>query len=542
MRHILTTRLSALAVLGLVLFSAACTDLTENPYTEITEANFDPTAEDLAALMAPVYTPLRGMWLGWHGGVDYMEEAADHFLTPPRPNGWYDGGIYIMTHEHRWGPSGQQNNMWNRNFNGITAVNRVIHQIETGVVPLEDPLYTNAMSELRGVRAYYYSLLLDNYGRVPIATDFGVTELPTQASRQEVFDFVVNELTEVIPHLSEQSGSQMHGRLNRWGAIGILARVYLNAEVYTGTPMYDQVLTLTQQIINSGHYQLDSDYRQPFARDNHSSGENIWSVPFEPPFANGNNFHMKTLKPSLRFVFGLAAQPWGGSAASPQFVNTYDEDDMRKQATFLMGPHFDDQGRGYEFVNHVPAINDADPDIPRIEFEHGYPIIKYEIYEGMLGSSEVDFPILRYAEVLMMRAEAYLRTGEAGAAATLVSQVRERAFRDTDPSKAVVTGADLLGGSVYNYGWYDVDGVVKTGRGGTPVVDGGADIEYGGFLDELGWEFAIEGHRRTHLVRFGVFTTKTWFNHVPNGDHRNVFAIPQFALDLNPNLSQNPGY
>lgn len=542
MKRIFSTKAVALAVLGLLLVSASCTDLTETPYTEITEANFNPTQEDLAALMAPAYTPLRGMWLGWHGGVDYLEESADHFVTPPRPNGWFDGGIYILTHEHRWGPSGQQSNMWNRNFGAITDVNRVIYQIETEVIPLEEPLYTNTISELRAVRAYYYSLLLDNYGRVPIATDFGDTSLPEQSTRQELYDFVVSELTDVMPNLSEASGSDMYGRMNQWAAQALLARVHLNAEVYTGTPAYDQVISLTQQVMDGGHFQLDATYREPFGRENFNSSENIWAVPFEPPFANGNNFHMKTLKPSLRFVFGLAAQPWGGSAATPQFVDTYDEDDARKDVTFLMGEHFDDQGRGYEFVNHIPAVNDADPNIPRIEFEHGFPIWKYEVYDGMLGSSEVDYPIIRYAEVLMMRAEALLRTGDPDAAAALVTQVRERAFADADPSKAVVTGAELMEGSTYNYGWYDVDGVVKDGPGGTPVTDGGADIEYGRFLDELGWEFAIEGHRRTHLVRFDVFTTKTWFNHTPNGDHRNVFAIPQNALDLNTNLTQNPGY
>jgi hypothetical protein len=153
----------------------------------------------------------------------------------------------------------------------------------------------------------------------------------------------------------------------------------------------------------------------------------------------------------------------------------------------------------------------------------------------------VDYPIIRYAEVLMMQAEALLRTGQSGAAAALVTQVRQRAFPG-DPAKATVTGAQLMQGSVYNYGWSDTDGVVKTAANGTPVVNGGADVKYGRFLDELGWEFAIEGHRRSDLIRFGVFTTKTWFNHVPNGDYRALFPIPSGAIATNSNLKQNPGY
>jgi hypothetical protein len=71
---------------------------------------------------------------------------------------------------------------------------------------------------------------------------------------------------------------------------------------------------------------------------------------------------------------------------------------------------------------------------------------------------------------------------------------------------------------------------------------GGDDVQYGRFLDELGWEFVFEAHRRQDLIRFGVYTTKRWFSHVPNGDHRKIFPIPQSAMEANPNLKQNPGY
>jgi hypothetical protein len=120
--------------------------------------------------------------------------------------------------------------------------------------------------------------------------------------------------------------------------------------------------------------------------------------------------------------------------------------------------------------------------------------------------------------------------------------VRQRNFKGAAAGKAVVTDAQLLGGSSYNYGWYDSDGVVKTDSAGTPSVNGGADIQYGRFLDELGWEFAVEAHRRQHLIRFGVFTTKMWFNHRPNGAFRTVFAIPSGVLATNEKLSQNEGY
>ena len=535
MRHLLAKYRPVLALLGVVA-AAGCTDLTEVPYTEITEANFDPKPGDLAAMIAPAYTPMRGIWMSWYGMVDWQGEVGDMLLTPVRPNGWYDGGIYIQNHEHRWNASspGMPNGLWGNSYNGINAANRVMYQIESGVLPLEGAIKDATIAELRAVRAYYYTLLLDNFGNIPIVTDFTSTELPEQSTRQEVFDFVVGEFTDVMPLLSSEAGQAMYGRMNQWAAKGILARVYLNAGVYTGTPQWDQVIALTDEIIASGKYALEATYRRPFSRTNHTSNELVFAVPYDAVYG-GSNFHMKTLKPDLRFALGLNAQPWGGSAANPQFIDTYDPDDGRLKDSWLMGPHFDAQGRGYDFVKHVPKMSQT-------QFNHGFPVWKYEIYQGMTGASEVDYPDLRYAEVLMMKAEALLRKGDAGGAAAIVTQVRQRNFKGAAAAKATVTGADLMNGSVYNYGWYDEDGIVKTGPGGSPVTNGGADIQYGRFLDELRWEFAAEAKDRQMLIRFGVSTTKTWFNHKPNGDYRIIFAIPQGRLNTNNKLQQNPGY
>lgn len=518
--------------LGLIVFVASCTDLTETPYEEVTEENFNPTGDDIGALIAPAYTPLR-WWMGWYGNIDTQEESADALLTPVRPNGWYDGGTYVRMHQHRWNENqGQPAAVWTSSFDGINAVNRVIYQLDSGTVPVEDENIKNGvLAELKALRAYYYYILLDNFGNVPIVTDFTSEELPKQSTRQEVYDFVVKELNDNIPLLSEADDESMYGRVNKWAALGVLAKVYLNAEVYTGNEQWDKVIEVTDQIINGNNrYDLESDYKAPFSRDNDTSIENIWAVPYDQINAPGSSFHMKTLKPALQSAYNLQAQPWGGSASNPQFIDTYDEDDTRLEDTWIIGPQYNDAGEEvYNFVKNVPGIQSEDN-----EFDHGYPVGKYEIYAGMTADSDVDYPIIRYADILMMKAEALLRDGRAGDAATIVTEVRQRAFADTDPAKATVTGAELQQGSSYNYGWWDGEKVVD--------AEGGADIEFGRFLDELGWEFAIEGHRRQDLIRFGVFTTKTWFNHEPNGDYRALFPIPLSAMNDNSNLVQNPGY
>ena len=549
MTRVLAKYMTVFAVVGATLGAAACTDLSENPVTEITEENFNPTEADLAALLGAVYTNMRPWFMSWYGYVDLLGETGDLLVTPQRPNGWVDGGVYRFRHEHSWTSSrGSVNNAWGRSFDMIIEANRLINQIETGFVPLDAATAQRTIAELRALRAYAYTFLIDWFGRAPISTNFTDTELPQQASRQELYDFIVSEFNEVIPELSETTGEAMYGRITKWAAIGILARVQLNAEVYTGTPRWNEVISLTDQIINSGKFQLEADYRTPFSRSNQTSDENIWAVPYDANSAGGSNFHMKTLKPELRHALNLNAQPWGGSAANPQFIDTYDEDDTRLEDSWLMGPVYSADNRGYTFVQHIPGISSVPGDI--VDFGHGFPVWKYEIYAGMTSNSDVDYPILRYAEVLMMKAEALLRSGDAGGAAALVTQVRQRAFRETNPAKAMVTGAELMQGSRYNYGWYHRDGTVRQSNdANSPIVtDGGADIPMGRFLDELAWEFVGEAHRRTQLIRFGVFTTKSWFNHLADterlgsADHLLLFPIPQGAIDENPNLSQNPGY
>src|SRR5262249_34112675 len=208
------------------------------------------------------YATILVACVSWSGMLDFQEETAHELRTPGRPNGWYDGGVYIRLHEHRWDPSqGQPNGLWGTVYGGINAANRVIYQLESGVIPVDAATKTSIVAELRGVRAYYYSILLDNFGNVPIVTDFTQVELPTQSTRQQLYDFVVKEFTDVIPSLSTATGVAMYGRVNQLAAKSILARVYLNAEVYTGTAQWDKVLSLTDEIIASNKYQLDATYR-----------------------------------------------------------------------------------------------------------------------------------------------------------------------------------------------------------------------------------------------------------------------------------------
>jgi len=234
----------------------------------------------------------------------------------------------------------------------------------------------------------------------------------------------------------------------------------------------------------------------------------------------------------------MQATPWGAGSAQgvSQFVNTFDEKDSRLYDSFLAGPQTTPDGTpvlgAYDKAGEPLNFTREQPDGVFSGEDEGYRQFKFEVEPGAEGNLNNVFPFFRYAQVLMMKAEATLRLGNIDEAAELVTRVRMRAFDNSED--ATVTGNELLSDSAYEYGY--VENYV--------IVDPGdqSPIEFGGMFDQLGYEFAWEAFRRRDMIRFGVFTTKSWLSHQPNGDYRVLFPIPQNAIDTNPNLSQNPNY
>lgn len=517
-----------------LLLGFGCTNLDETLYSEITAEQTTLTAEDLGSIMAPAYASFRTIYWGWNGLFDLYEESSDLIVTPFRVGiGW--GDLYITMHKHNWGPSlGHAEGNWFYQYQGVNKVNKSIYQIEQleGVDP---EIKEATLQELSALRATYYYLLFDNYRNIPVVTDFILPDgfLPEQNTAQETFNFIENALLTAIPFLSEENSVKTYGRVNKWAAKMTLAKLYLNSEVYIGTPKYTEALAQVNDIINSGKFSLTNNYLDSFIIDNESSSEEIFSIPYDRTNAGGSYYPYKTLHAASNVTFDLAGSPWGGSGGVPQFIDTYDEDDQRLEDSWLGGPQFDKSGQPImvggeqlDYVNYMTSVDAA-------EYNEGYRFIKYEIGAGVESSLSNDVPFYRYTDALMIKAECLLRTGSPDEAATIVSEIRARSFR-SNPAKANVTAAKLMGGSVYKYGSYE-SGVITN-------FEGGDDILYGGFLDELAWEFVGEHHRKQDLIRFGVYTKKSWLSHTPNGDFRTIFPIPESAMDSNSNLTQNTGY
>lgn len=518
------------ACLGSLLTLGGCLNLDETPYSEITEESYVPTEADAVSLLATAYSPLRYI-MDWQGLFDLEEEPGDVIVTPVRPNGWDDGGTYRRMHLHTWDDrEWQPQNTYEHCFTGINNVNKVLKKADEGFFP--DKIKTGVVAELRAVRALWYSILCDNFGNVPIVTTFSA-DIPTQSTRQQVYDFVVSELNAAILDLESDVNTSTYGRLTQWGARCLLARMYLNAEVYTGTPHWKEALDQCNLIINSGKYSLASSYLDIFKTDNSSCPEIIFAVPYDEVYNSGSEAfgaHMKFLDSQHRLVFKMQSTPWNGSAANPQFINSYDPADKRMKQSWLQGDQINATTGAVQFTltNKIPSMYKSD-------YHDGYRIGKYEIKVGAKSRLSNDFPYFRYAEVLLMKAECLMRLGQdEQVAADLVSQVRARSF--DDPAKAKVTIADLKADSKIKYGILDENGNVSDPGNQTPV-------KFGGIYDEYGWEMCAEAYRRTEMIRFGTYSTKSWFNHQPITDgHTQLFPIAYTILNTNSNLKQNPGY
>lgn len=514
--------------------------LDETVFSEILENNYSYSAKDWTPNILGVYSRIRNdQWVAYWQS---QELTGCDVVIAPNVSGWNDGGIYLKQHFHTWNAEqGNFNDVWNNLYAGVVLCNSAIDRVEKGLIPAPTAEQQQAgLAELRTVRAYYYWLIMDCFGDAPLVTTI-TQELPEKAPRADIYNFVVNELTEAIPLLSEHQDATTYARFNRWAAKCLLAEVYLNAEAYTGTAHWDECIKQCDDIINSGRCDLAPEYKDPFRSvADENSKEVLMTIPYDYVHGiNGNWLYMNSWHKGLKQKFLTNATPneAGGAKAIGQFIDTYQDGDQRLDDTWLHGlqyaadgtlllGQYDMPGEPLNFTKDLPSANYTN------EME-GYRMNKYEVKEGEEWSSETDVPLFRYSEVLLMKAECLLRQGKPGAG-DLVTKVRQRNFKGENAAKAIVTDNELNGNSSYPWGYIEDYKIVRPGDQ-TPV-------KFGRMFDEWCWEFAYEARTRRTMIRFGVFTTKSWLSHEPQGDYRTVFPIPEAALTANPKLTQNPNY
>lgn len=552
-QRILKKILLSTLVGGALAFNS-CTDLYEKPYSTISAEDYEFTDADIQRMFSSVYSNFRNVYWSWNGLFDAQEESSDLIMTPLRIGiGW--GDLYITMHKHTYHSYvGHFWTVWNYAYGGINACNKLLEQ---------ELVQKSEMSvaQLRGYRAIYYYILFDLFRNIPLETVYSIPEgyLPEQKTPEEVFNFIVSELNAVKDELASVKD---YGKINKATCEMTLAKMYLNRNAWFNTndnSYYQKAYDEVNSIINSGKYSIVSDYSEPFKADLSTCSEVIWAFPSNLNYATSNYSSNKCLHGASRLTFDLKGTPWNGSCAIPQFIDTYDKDDSRFEATWLMGDQYDKAGNlimvGNEPLNYTQFVNSIDN--PGAYSMQGARLRKFEIVAGTAGTYANDQQFYRLTDAYMIKAECLLRLGSYNGeteqtAAEIVTMIRQRAFKNA-PEKATRTVAELKGPSVYRYGLAET----QLDTNGNPVKietnEGGADVELGGFLDELAWEFVGEHHRRQDLIRFrltsknmNVYNGKSWFckkaETNENDIHKNIFPIHQDFVDANMKLKQNPGY
>ena len=518
----------ALAAASALLFvGAACTDLTVEPKSTVTEANVFNDVASYRAFIARVYSGLAiSGQQGPNGRPDLdpsfdegfsqyvrMYWSAQELTSDEAVIAWNDIGLPELNTQTWSSQNGFVAEVYYRIFFQIGMANEFLRQ--TTDEKLASRGHTSAAikaevatyrAEARFLRALSYWHAMDLFGSTPLVTDadaLGATP-PQQATRQQIYDFVVSELTAIQGDLPAD-GQANYGRATRSAANMLLAKVYLNAKVYTGTAHYTEALTSASAVI-AAQFSLDPSYRHLFLADNNTSPEIIFAVPQD----------------------GLKTQTWGGvtflihaSCGGSMNNSLYGIDGcwwglrLKQQAYNLFGPG---DGRAASFYTSGPSVNVTNIS----DFTTGIAAPKFQnvTSTGAAGSHptfpDTDFPMFRLADAYLIYAEAVLRGGGGtrAQALTYVNALRQRAFGNTSGN---ITDAQLT-------------------------------LDF--LLDERGRELLWEGHRRTDLVRYGKFTGGTyiwaWKGGVAGGiatdAHLDVYPLPANELVANPNLHQNAGY
>lgn len=552
MRKSLFMVIAMVVVILAAAVNQSCTNLDEELYGEVTPDNFFNTEEEILAALGAAYTQFGN----WASGDPYTMQnvTTDEVAVPTRGQDWDDGGDWRRWHLHSWTrEDGGLNGGWNFGFGGVNTANRLIFQFEVLVDDgsMEADVAAAFIAELRAVRGFFYWQLIDMFGNVPLVTNFETAEAqPATVPRADVYAWLVNDLEEAVPLLTKTVDGSTYGRMNYYAGMALLAKLYLNAEVYTGTGAYASAVTACDEVI-SGGYTLTGNYFDNFAAGNTGTSEMVFAIPYDQVYYGGFNIAVRTLHYSSQYTYNLTAQPWNGFCSLEEFYNSYEDIDLRKgdvgtatgpaikRGNFIAGYQYnadgtptnddgadsnDPDGIHLNFGNlgsGEPQINELGPQAYR---QAGVRIGKWEVeLGGHPDAMNNDYAVFRLADIILMKAEALWRINPADAnILPLVNSIRMRA------------GVGDMAA---------VDGPVSFDMTG-PVVPGGE------LFNELAREMFSESSKRQALVRWGLFDdVALWALPANNpgdvpvgGEHTTLFPIHRDKIDANPNLTQNPGY
>ncbi|MDC1217322.1 RagB/SusD family nutrient uptake outer membrane protein [Flavobacteriaceae bacterium] len=537
-----------LGILSVFTFVIACTDLEEELVNDFTENLTIPgvtvdagetsgSSQSVSDGIGSAFSKLRDGTAGHNNYWAVQTVSSDEMQVGQKGGDWYDGGIWLDMHMHVYTAASEPlTNTYNTLYNSINEVNNNLSK---------SGLSANEIAQLRVLRALFYGRLMDVFGNVKIVKAAG-SDAP-QSNRADVFAFVESEILAAlgVPSISasmdltnsDLTTNSKKYRINQYAAVGLLSRIYLNAEVYSGTARYAEAAAAAGWVIDNGPYQLTTEsnssvtnlakrpgvptdpdnlvgYPAMFAPNNQDNVENIWTVPYDGTNGGGMNFHMMGLHQPSQFAFNLDSQPWNGYQTLEAMYRSFESGDVRGQNNFLVGQQYSYDGLALSDwaaddlnadgtknlpLNYTPEINELYPNSYR---QSGARMYKFSHAQFERNDKSNDFPIIRLSEMYMNRAEGLARAaGDWSQALPDVNIIRERA-----------------------------------------KVSAYSSVDAAEFLAERGREFVFESLRRTDLIRFGKYND-AWFEKTASESYKTLMPIPTDAITASGgSLTQNPGY
>lgn len=509
-----------------LIVNISCTKLEPKPYSVVTSEVFWSDPAQAANAVAPVYDALNGFA---NGENMRLSNASGGQIADIRDFG---GGGYLQTMwKHTWNSSdGSINQMWNTFYKGVTASNFILSQLE-GLSDRPSNYY-KIVAQLKVMRAFFLYHAMDNFGNIPLDTLYGADPNTIKTNpRLEVFNFLERELINNAPILDNKSDTN-YGRANKQVAYTLLAQLYTNAQVYTGTARWADAISACDKVIGSGLYTLSPNYFDNFSFDNNlHKDENILVAPKDRVL---NNFPgmMETIQDNGGPAVGITGSPWNGFCATADIYNKYESSDKRIRQ-WLVGTQReangtrtidDDYNPGADIaagsgtlsynLNVISFDASLYPNNDAFQFAGARNVKYYPEQNGRCDGTNMgnDLVMMRYADVLLMKVEAELRLNGSVASIGLLNQVRERAYGNASHNITSPTLNDIY--------------------------------------DERTREFMWEGYSRRDGIRFEVASSTPYFSAArvpekladnPDG-HTRIFPIPAVQIASNANLSQNPGY
>lgn len=520
--------IKVLFLAGIVLFTSCLDDLDQNPVTETTSGDVYTSLENYRAVLGKLYVAfvINGQEKGGgnsdlssNSGHDYMrayfnlQESGTDELAPTWLEGDKVGDITYLS----WDANDPWvTDMYYRIFYNIALCNEFLRNATDGKISgfteSEQSEIRQYRAETRFLRALCYYHAMDLYKNIPFVTEddgVGAFTPPCYTSTQ-VFEYIESELNEIEESLASRSNS-VYGRANKAAANALLAKMYLNAEVYTGQARYTDCIAACKKVIAEG-YSLEPDYLKLFNADNHlRTNEIIYAFPVDATHTVswGATTHIvcgavsNTSDYQKPADYGVASG-WGMFRARGELPALFNSADGRAlfftegQTQYL--EVIDNQSYGY-FVEKWTNLTDTGEAASNSDD----------------GGVNTDYPVFRLADVYLMLGEAVVRGGNGATkseALGYLNLLRERAFGDA----------------------YSTNGILRE-----------SDLTVDFFLDERARELYWECTRRTDLIRFGKFTTANylwqWKGGVKDGiavdSKYNIYPIPTADLTANPNLSNS---